>query len=142
MRHLGANFFRQFKNKNLMNMFKRLCGQNQQQKFDVLWKTLDELMKKQTQECVWRPMRGPKDEPIPLESLLTDNEVGITRRTVSSIRSFSERIENELKQKWALLYDTNGARYDIMTINLAEVYNWVMKGVRGLPLVGIVEFIL
>jgi hypothetical protein len=30
MRHLGANFFRQFKNKNLMNMFKRLCGQNQQ----------------------------------------------------------------------------------------------------------------
>ena len=25
MRHLGANFFYQFKNKNLMNMFKRLC---------------------------------------------------------------------------------------------------------------------
>nr|CAD40468.2 OSJNBa0067G20.20 [Oryza sativa Japonica Group]CAE04043.2 OSJNBb0062B06.1 [Oryza sativa Japonica Group] len=29
-----------------------------------------------------------------------------------------------------------------MTTNLAEVYNWVMHGVRGLPLVGIVEFIL
>ena len=29
-----------------------------------------------------------------------------------------------------------------MTTNLAEIYNWVMKGVRRLPLVGIVEFIL
>ena len=29
-----------------------------------------------------------------------------------------------------------------MTTNLADVYKWVMKGVRGLPLVGIVEFIL
>jgi hypothetical protein len=29
-----------------------------------------------------------------------------------------------------------------MTTNLAEVYNWVMKDVRGLLLVGIVEFIL
>ena len=29
-----------------------------------------------------------------------------------------------------------------MTANLAEVYIWVMKGVRGLPLVGIVEYIL
>ena len=29
-----------------------------------------------------------------------------------------------------------------MTTNLAKVCNWVMKGVRGIPLVGIVEFIL
>ena len=29
-----------------------------------------------------------------------------------------------------------------MTTNLAEVYNWVMKGVRGIPLVEIVEFIV
>ena len=25
MRHLGANFFSQFRNKNLMNLFKKLC---------------------------------------------------------------------------------------------------------------------
>jgi hypothetical protein len=25
MRHIGANFFNQFKNKHLMDMFKRLC---------------------------------------------------------------------------------------------------------------------
>ena len=41
-----------------------------------------------------------------------------------------------------MLYDTDGARYDIMTTNFAEVYNWVMRGVRGLPLVAIVEFIV
>ena len=29
-----------------------------------------------------------------------------------------------------------------MTTNLAEVYNWVLCGVRSLPLVGIVEFFL
>ena len=29
-----------------------------------------------------------------------------------------------------------------MTTNLAEVYNWVMRGMRSLPLVGIVEGIL
>ena len=35
-----------------------------------------------------------------------------------------------------------GYRYGIMTTNLAEVYNWVMRGARGMPLVGIVEFML
>ena len=29
-----------------------------------------------------------------------------------------------------------------MTTNLAEVYNWVLRGVRSLPLVVIVEFFL
>ena len=43
MRHLGANFFRQFKNKRLMIIFKRLCGTNQKKKFDLLWTKLDEL---------------------------------------------------------------------------------------------------
>ena len=46
------------------------------------------------------------------------------------------------KQKWALLYDTNGRRYGIQTTNNAESYNMVMRGVRSLPLVGIAEFII
>ena len=58
------------------------------------------------------------------------------------MKTFSEWIENEPKEKWALLYDRNGARYGIMTTNYAEVYDWVMHGVRGLLLVGIVEFIV
>jgi hypothetical protein len=32
MRHIGANFFRQFKNNHLMDMFKRLCKETNQQK--------------------------------------------------------------------------------------------------------------
>jgi hypothetical protein len=58
------------------------------------------------------------------------------------VKNFSKWIENEPKEKWALLYDTDGVRYGIMTTNFAEVYNWVMRGVRGLPLVAIVEFIV
>ena len=59
-----------------------------------------------------------------------------------AIKTFSEWIEHEPKEKWALLYDEGGARYGIMTTNLAEVYNWVLRGVRSLSLVGIVEFFL
>jgi hypothetical protein len=54
------------------------------------------------------------------------------------VKTFSEWIENESKKKWALLYDTDGARYGIMTTNFTEIY----KGVHGLPLVAIVEFIV
>jgi hypothetical protein len=40
------------------------------------------------------------------------------------------------------LYDTGGSRYGVMATNHAESYNMLMHGVRILPLVGIVEFIL
>jgi hypothetical protein len=43
MRHIGANFFSQFKNKHLMDMFKRLCKKINQQKFNKQWQKLDEL---------------------------------------------------------------------------------------------------
>jgi hypothetical protein len=58
------------------------------------------------------------------------------------VKIFSEWIKNEPKEKWAFLYDTDGVRYGIMTTNFAEVYNWVLRGVRGFPLVAIVEFIV
>ena len=47
MRHLGANFFSQFKNKRLMNLFKKLCKQSQQRKYEFIWSKLDEFTKKQ-----------------------------------------------------------------------------------------------
>ena len=50
MRHLAANFFRQFKNKRLMNIFKRLCGMNQEKKFRLLWNKLDELTEKEVRK--------------------------------------------------------------------------------------------
>ena len=50
MHHLGPNFYSQFKNKRLMNLFKKLCAQNQQKKYDFLWKKLDEFTKAQVKQ--------------------------------------------------------------------------------------------
>ena len=36
-------FYERFKNKDLMNLFKRLCTQNQQRKFDALWGIIDDM---------------------------------------------------------------------------------------------------
>nr|ABA99130.1 retrotransposon protein, putative, Ty3-gypsy subclass [Oryza sativa Japonica Group] len=141
MRHMGANFYKQFKNKHLMELFKRLCAQNQEKKFNELWDKLDELTTKQTDEQSRRPLVEGDEPPIPLGAL-HDDPPTMRRRSGSSIRNFTQWIENEPKEKWSLLFDTDGSRYGIMTTNLAEVYNWVMRGVRVLPLVAIVEFIL
>ena len=43
MRHLGANFFSQFRNKDLMNLFKKLCKQNQLWKYTYIRGKLDEF---------------------------------------------------------------------------------------------------
>src|SRR6266508_3870073 len=51
MRHMGANFYDHFKNRDLMLLFKRLCAQNQQRKFNALWKLLDEMTAKHIEEC-------------------------------------------------------------------------------------------
>jgi hypothetical protein len=74
--------------------------------------------------------------PLPTDTARTRKRFG------SAVKTFSEWIDNELKEKWALPYDTDGARYSIMTTNFTEIYNWVLRGVRGLPLVAIVEFIV
>ncbi|XP_066159640.1 uncharacterized protein [Oryza sativa Japonica Group] len=141
MRHMGANFYKQFKNKHLMELFKRLCAKNQEKKFNELWDKLDELTTKQTDEQSRRPQVEGDEPPIPLGAL-HDDPPTMRRRSGSSIRNFTQWIENEPTEKWSLLFDTDGSRYGIMTTNLAEVYNWVMRGVRVLPLVAIVEFIL
>ncbi|WVZ95573.1 hypothetical protein U9M48_041317, partial [Paspalum notatum var. saurae] len=111
MRHLAANFHDHFKNKELTDMFKRLCYQNQQQKFNALWKLLDELTAKQATESS-------------------------SSASIRTSKPFSQWIQDKPKEKWALLYDTNGKHYRIMTTNIAESYNMVMRGSRGLPLVG------
>ena len=44
--------------------------------------------------------------------------------------------------KWSLLHDAHGARYGIMTTNLAEIYNFVLRGNISLPLTSLVEGVL
>src|SRR5437763_10609265 len=60
----------------------------------------------------------------------------------SALKPFTQWIRDAPKEKWSLLYDTDGSRYGIMTTNVAESYNMIMRGVRYLSLVGIVEFIM
>ncbi|WVZ91281.1 hypothetical protein U9M48_037472 [Paspalum notatum var. saurae] len=98
MRHLAANFYDHFKNKDLQDLFK-----------------IDREASNSHFKCKFKC----KDS----QTILTG-------------------IQDKPKEKWALLYDTNGRRYGIMTTNHAECYNMVMRSSRGLPLVGVVEFIL
>jgi hypothetical protein len=66
----------------------------------------------------------------------------VRRRREHAVKTFSQWIENEPKEKWCLLHDTGGVRFGIKTTNFAEVYNAVLCGARCYPLVGIIEFFL
>ena len=90
-----------------------------------------------------KPIVAREEEPRGLEPIEGDPTC-ITRRRKGgrSVKCFSEWIKNKPIEKWALIADTNGSRHKIMTINLAEVYNWVLKAYCSLPLVAIVECIL
>ncbi|CAN6290558.1 unnamed protein product [Urochloa humidicola] len=144
MRHMGANFYTKFKSKKLMDMFKKLCCQNQVGKFNALWEELDKLTSAHVLEMSKKPLTEDNNPSTPGLPPLGDglDEPGVRRRRGRNIKCFSHWIEAEPKEKWALLYDTYGARWGIMTSNLAEVYNWVIRGLRGLPLVAIVEGML
>jgi hypothetical protein len=66
----------------------------------------------------------------------------VRRRRGRAVKTFSQWIQNEPKEKWSLLFDKGGVRHEIMTTNFAEVYNVVLRGARAQPLVGIIEFFL
>ena len=93
MRYMGVNFYIQFKNKDLMNLFKKLCSQNQQRKFNALWARLDELTTKQTAE-----LGDTGDDPIALGPIPTDTPQ-IVRRSGSAVRNFLQWIQNEQRDK-------------------------------------------
>src|SRR5436190_18781034 len=72
----------------------------------------------------------------------SSNATQAAQSSGSAVKSFTHWIRDAPKEKWLLLYDTDGSCYGIMTTNQAESYNMVMRRVRCLPLVGIVEFIM
>src|SRR5438128_5097538 len=72
----------------------------------------------------------------------SSNTTQAAQSSGSAMKPFTQWIRDALKEKWSLLYDTDGSRYAIMTTNQAESYNMVVRGVRCLSLVGIVEFIM
>jgi hypothetical protein len=139
---MGANFHNQFKNKQLTDLFKWLCSQNQERKFNEIWKKLDELTKKASEDIAKKPVNPePGQEPISLEDVGLDDP-NVRRRREHAVKTFSQWIENESKEKWCLLHNTGGVQYGIKTTNFAEVYNTVLRGARCYPLVRIIEFFL
>ena len=97
-----------------MNAFKRMCMQNQLRKFQEIWTALEEATARYSGESQ-----------------------GATRR----VRTLSEWVSRHAPEveKWALVYDTDGRRYGVMTTNMSEGYNGVLKGTRCLPITAIVD---
>ena len=44
------------------------------------------------------------------------------------------------RDKWALAFDAGGLRYGLITTNSSELFNKVFKGIRAVPVSGIVEY--
>jgi hypothetical protein len=44
------------------------------------------------------------------------------------------------KSKWALSFDDDDSRYGIMTTNISEVFNFILKGICALLVCGIVNY--
>jgi hypothetical protein len=123
-------------------LFKRLCSINQEGKIYDLWQKLDDLTKKASEEIAKKPVSTePREEPISLEDVGLDAP-NVRRRRGCAVKTFSQWIQNEPKEKCSLLFDKGGVWHGIMTTNFAEVYNVVLRGARAQPLVGIVEFFL
>ncbi|CAL5085114.1 unnamed protein product [Urochloa decumbens] len=159
MHHLAETFMAHFGNKKLMMLFKRLCQQNQPNKFVKIWKELDELALKYMAEkggdsAEMQQQSIEHGEAVVKAPNLSNNldsvadEVfgnGSDDSNSNSNRSlvFSEWIRSKSMEKWALLHDSMGARYSVMGVDIADLNsNHVLKGIRCLPLVGMVDMTL
>jgi hypothetical protein len=88
MRHMGANFHSQFKNKKLTKLFKCLCSTHHEKKFFNLWQKLDDLTKKASEEIAKKPVSTePGEEPVSLEDVGLDAP-NVRRRRGRAVKTF------------------------------------------------------
>jgi hypothetical protein len=86
---MAANFHSQFKNKELTQLFKRLCSTNQEKKFYELWQKLDDLTKKASKEISKKPISTKlEEEPVSLEDVGLDAP-NVRRRRGCAVKTFS-----------------------------------------------------
>ena len=117
-----------------MNLFKRLCNQNQESKYQFIWERLTEFTRKQVDErnkaksvategAMAQVAEAHMDDsdPVGLCDLPGIDPPGTKRKKGPQIMNFEQWIEKETPVKWSLLHDEHGARYCIMTTNIAEV---------------------
>ena len=70
---------------------------------------MDELTKQQTAELAKRPVNTEEDDQVSLEDVGLDG-LNVRCKRRMAIKTFSEWIEHEPKEKWVLLFDEGGAR--------------------------------
>uniref|UniRef100_A0A0A9AGM3 Uncharacterized protein n=1 Tax=Arundo donax TaxID=35708 RepID=A0A0A9AGM3_ARUDO len=97
MRHLGVNFFRQFKTKRLMDILKKLYKQNQRSKFNMIWSKLDKLTMNHVKEIKKIPPPGGEDEPKGLDPL-PNGLKDTTRRRRGDRGSSASQIGSSMSQ--------------------------------------------
>ncbi|XP_071683613.1 uncharacterized protein [Lolium perenne] len=115
MRHLVANFYSKFKNKDWFKLFKRMCMQKTEAKMNAIWAGIN----KEIESAALPPREDRRG-----------------RRTEINLSTWINQNCPDL-HKWAQAHDS-GARYGIMTSNMSEVYNGVLKGVRALPITALI----
>lgn len=116
MRHLAANFYSKFKNKDWFKLFKRMCMQKTTAKMNAIWAGINGQIERASLPA--REDRRGRRTAINLSQWINENCPNL--------------------YKWAQSQDT-GARYGIMTSNMSEVYNGVLKGVRALPITALID---
>jgi hypothetical protein len=99
MRYLGANMYSRYHNKALVKRFKGLCLQNQLSKFNQIWRELNDTTHKMMDDQQMKEDR--------LRSQMMEGQTVTSR----SRMTFSQWIAGKPAERWALVYDTNGARY-------------------------------
>jgi hypothetical protein len=128
---MKANCHNQFKNKTLSKLFERLCEQTQQKKFDSIWKKLDDLTNKTSEEIAKRPVNPkPGEEPISLEDVRLAGPQ-VRRRRGRAVKTFSQWIQNEPMEKWCLMFDEGETRHGIKPLILLR-YTTVCSVVQDL----------
>lgn len=153
--HLTENLSAHFGGKKSAVLFNKLCQQSQPSKFTDICKDLDDLTLRYTTENDSVASEEMEQESVEhdeaelesqspshqLDSADDEEEVNQGGDSKSKITRFTEWIRLKPLEKWSLLHDTDGARYGIMGINIADIYegNHVLKGIKCLPLNAIVE---
>ena len=64
--------------------------------------------------------------------------VDSTDRQIARYMPYTYLMSKDM-DKWTQSHD-GGRRYGVMTTNISECFNGVLKGARGLPIVAMVEF--
>jgi hypothetical protein len=73
-----------------------------------------------------------------IKTLMTKIREFVTRGVTYAKAWLLEQLSE--KSKWALAFDEGGSRYGIMTTNILELFNFILKGINALPVSDIVDY--